>query len=140
MRIPVSYKQITVLAWCALSAALAASPSAAQSTGKNDYATNCAGCHGSNGKGAGPTLYVIPGIYPSDLTQLSKRAAGKFPFQHVEDSIDGRKGLPSHQRFDMPFWGVKFQESGKEFSPEAEARVKARIDDIVRYVDSLQEK
>ena len=101
---------------------------------------NCARCHGANGKGKGSELYVVPGVKPPDLTLLSKHNHGVFPFQEVEDAIDGRKEFPSHRRLDMPFWGVDWQELGKEMAPESEARVKARIDAVVRYLESIQEK
>jgi hypothetical protein len=38
----------------------------------------------------------------------------------------------------MPFWGVNFQQEGKEFTPQSEARAKARIDALVTYVESIQ--
>ncbi len=101
---------------------------------------NCADCHGADGKGKGPYLYVEPGLKPPDLTLLRKHNGGVFPFQKVEDTIDGRKKIPGHKRFDMPFWGVKFQEEGKEFTPESEAKVKPRLDAIAGYIESLQER
>lgn len=108
--------------------------------GKQDYLKNCAGCHGADGKGKGPDLYFMPGsVKPSDLTVLAKKNGGVFPFQQTEDAIDGLKGIPSHKRFDMPFWGVTMQEQGKEFTPESDARVKARIDELVRYMQSIQQ-
>jgi mono/diheme cytochrome c family protein len=110
----------------------------AQVPGRQDYLKNCAGCHGADGKGNGPDLYVVPGIEPPDLTTLAKRNGGVFPFQATEDAIDGRKGIASHQRFDMPFWGVTMQEQGKEFTPQSEARVKARLDALVHYIESIQ--
>ncbi len=111
----------------------------AEDSGKQDYLKNCAGCHGTDGKGKGPDLYVVPGIQPADLTMLAKENGGVFPFQATEDAIDGRKGIPSHKRFDMPFWGVTMQEQGKEFTPESDARVKARIDALVHYIESIQQ-
>ncbi len=111
-----------------------------QDAGKRDYTDECAQCHGADGKGKGSLLYVVPGIKPPDLTVLSKRHGGVFPFQEVEDTIDGRKGIPSHERFDMPFWGVRLQQEGKEFTPASDAQVKARIDAVVKYVESLQQK
>jgi len=113
--------------------------SLAELSGKADYMTNCAGCHGEDGKGKGRNLYVIPGIAPADLTQLAKKNGGVFPFQETEDAIDGRKYIaPSHERLDMPFWGVTMQSEGKEFSAESDAMVKARIDAMVRYIESIQ--
>ncbi len=112
----------------------------AAESGRQDYVKNCAGCHGADGKGNGPDVYVVPRMNPPDLTLLSKRNGGVFPFRQVDDAIDGRKGIPSHKRFDMPFWGVTLQEPGKEFTPKSEARAKARIDAVAHYLESIQRK
>jgi len=112
----------------------------AASTGKQDFDTNCASCHGLDGKGHGQALYVIPQVKPPDLTLLRKANGGVFPKDRVYKSIDGRNGIPSHERFDMPFWGTTFQREGQEFTPASEAAVRARIIKIVDYVKSLQQK
>ena len=123
-----------------LALVLAAGPAAAQS-GKQDYDTYCAECHGSNGKGNGPTTQTIPmNPPPPDITVLAKRNGGKFPFDEVVDLIDGRKQVPSHERIQMPFLGTTLQQPGKEFTPESDAAVKRRIDAMARYVQSLQQK
>jgi len=109
-------------------------------SGKQDFDNHCAPCHGLNGKGNGPELKVLPDIHPSDLTKISLKNGGVFPRKKVEDMVDGRKMIPSHKRFDMPFWGVDFQQQGKEFTPESEAKAKARIDALVGYVETLQVK
>ncbi len=118
----------------------ATSLASAQDTGKQDFTKHCVGCHGADGKGHGPDLYILAGVKPADLTVLSKKNGGVFPFQDVEDTIDGRKKVPKHNRFDMPFWGVTFQQSGQEFTPESEAKAKDRIDSIVRYIETLQQQ
>ncbi len=117
----------------------ATSLASAQDTGKQDFTKHCVGCHGTDGKGHGPDLYILAGVKPADLTVLSKKNGGVFPFQDVEDTIDGRKKVPKHNRFDMPFWGVTFQQSGKEFTPESEAKAKERIDNVIRYIETLQQ-
>ena len=66
---------------------------------------HCAPCHGDSGKGNGPELKVLPDIHPSDLTNITLKNGGVFPTQKVADMIDGRKSVPSHKRFDMPFSG-----------------------------------
>jgi len=113
---------------------------AAASTGKQDFDTNCAPCHGFDGKGHGQALYVIPQVKPPDLTVLSKANGGVFPSDRVYKSIDGRNGIPSHERFDMPFWGTTFQREGQEFTPKSETAVRARIMKIVDYIKSIQKK
>jgi mono/diheme cytochrome c family protein len=107
-------------------------------SGKQDFINHCAPCHGDDGKGNGPELKVLPDIHPTDLTNITLKNGGVFPVQKVADMIDGRKSVPSHKRFDMPFWGVNFQQEGKEFTPASEARAKARIDALVAYIESIQ--
>jgi hypothetical protein len=85
-------------------------------------------------------LYVIPGIKPTDLTRLTIGNGGVFPAKRVYESIDGRAGIPAHSRIDMPFWGTTLQQPGKEFSPESEAKVRARISNMVTYIKSIQVK
>jgi hypothetical protein len=112
----------------------------AATTGKQDFEENCASCHGKDGRGQGEALYVIPGIKPPDLTKLTRNNRGVFPAEEVYQSIDGRAGIPAHSRLDMPFWGTVFQEGGKEFTPESEAKAKERISNIVSYIKSIQQK
>lgn len=116
------------------------SPSASTiAQGKADFNKHCAPCHSESGKGNGPELKVIPGIKPKDLTTIAARNGGVFPYRQVEDTIDGRKIIPGHKRFDMPFWGVNFQQQGQEFTPASEAQARNRIDAIVDYVATLQQ-
>ncbi|MGH8012479.1 MAG: c-type cytochrome [Candidatus Binataceae bacterium] len=110
----------------------------AQTTGKQDFMKYCARCHGANGKGHGPDLYILSGVHPSNLTVLTEKNGGVFPSQKVVDIIDGRKVPPSHKRLDMPFWGVQFQPSGKEFTAKSDALAKARIDRLANYIKSIQ--
>ena len=118
----------------------AVSFAASSDAGKKDYLENCAPCHGADGKGKGQALYVIPNVKPPDLTVLARNNGGVFPTQRVYNSIDGRNGIPSHERFDMPFWGTTFQREGKEFTPASDAEVKARIMKIVDYIKTIQQK
>ena len=112
------------------------------STARKDFVLHCADCHGVDGKGNGPATQVIPGFKPTDLTLLSKSNGGQFPRQEVYDVIDGRKRLPGHYDADtdMPIWGLRFQPEGREFSPEAEAKVKARLSGLVAYIEGIQQK
>jgi mono/diheme cytochrome c family protein len=110
-------------------------------SGKQDYETYCAACHGSGGNGNGPARLTIPMTPPPpDLTQLTKKNGGKFPFEEVVDIIDGRKNITAHGRIQMPFLGTTLQKPGNEFTPESDAEVKRRIESMARYVQSLQKK
>jgi hypothetical protein len=108
----------------------------AEPAGKQDYLTDCARCHGVDGKGGIPEMRAVPGYMTVDLTQLSANNAGKFPRQEVIDAIDGRKRFPSHFLGDMPAWGLKYQQA----SPDGEERVRQKISGLVDYVESLQAK
>ncbi len=131
---------MTAFLMLAVLLALTARTGAAQS-GKQDYETYCAECHGPRGKGNGPSQQVIPmNPSPPDLTQLAKENGGKFPFDEVVNTIDGRKQIPSHERIQMPFLGTTLQKPGQEFTPESDASVKLRIEAMARYVESLQQK
>ena len=110
-------------------------------SGIRDYQNYCAECHGLGGKGDGPSRLSIPmNPPPNDLTIMAKKNGGKFPFDEVVDSIDGRKNIPSHARLQMPFWGTTLQKPGKEFTPESDAEVKKRIESMARFVESIQQK
>lgn len=108
-----------------------------QPDGKRDYAELCAQCHGPTGTGEGRTLTEAN---PPDLTLLSKRNGGKFPFEHVYRIIDGREMTESHRRAAMPFWGQILQKPGQENTPESNAAAKAKILGLVEYLRTLQKK
>ncbi len=111
-------------------------------SGAQEYKDNCARCHGGGAKGNGPDANEKPGYRPADLTQIARRNGGKFPRQAIYDIIDGGKRLPEHYNFNspMPLWGLSFQLRGKEYTEESEAAVKGRIDALLNYLESIQEK
>lgn len=110
-------------------------------TGKQDYESYCADCHGADGRGNGPANQAIGmSTKPADITLLAARHGGKFPFDEVVDIVDGRKAIPSHDRLEMPFFAVKLQNPGEGFNPTSDAVVRKRIDAIVTYVESLQQQ
>jgi len=112
---------------------------ATEPTGQSDYQHYCAACHGKDATGNGPLVAQIPmSPPPSDLTLLASGRGGRFPFDEVVDEIDGRKAIPSHERIQMPFWGVTLQKPGQEFTPASNAEVKRRIDAIAHYLEGLQ--
>jgi len=107
-------------------------------SGKLEYQDYCAACHGPAGKGNGPMseLWKKP---PADLTQLSKKNNGQYPFWRVYRTIDGREEVVAHGPRAMPVWGAHFlmQEGG---APLDEHTVLGRILALVYYVESLQER
>lgn len=109
--------------------------------GAEFYRTACAQCHGADGKGAGPSARYLS-VAPSDLTTLSKRNNGAFPFVRVGQVIDGREDITLHGGRDMPFWGHMFGfEAGDRFgSRMREVYVQGRVYELILYLNSIQEK
>jgi mono/diheme cytochrome c family protein len=99
------------------------------------YRTHCATCHGTSGRGDGPTASAMR-TAPADLTRFAVSNGGVFPAERLRRIIDGR-GVSSHGTPDMPVWGValKRTEAGVD-----EAEVAARIDALVRYLMSIQSR
>jgi mono/diheme cytochrome c family protein len=108
--------------------------------GHRQFRHACAVCHGLGGKGESvmTTLNLLT-VRPADLTQLSKKHQGQFPFWKVYRIIDGREEVKGHGTRDMPIWGEVFiqQEGGKLVD---EIRAMGRILAIVYYIQSIQEK
>jgi mono/diheme cytochrome c family protein len=106
--------------------------------GRPTYEHYCASCHGREGKGDGVAATLLT-IKPADLTQLSKKHGGTFPFWQVYGTIDGREETKGHGTRDMPIWGQEFrQEAGT--ATMAKSEVRGRILELVYYLESIQEK
>jgi hypothetical protein len=119
-----------------------APPQAASATvsGAEFYQIACADCHGLDGGGAGPMALFLT-VTPSDLTTLSRRHGGVFPFRAVFDVVDGRTVVPPHgTRPGMPLWGSVFQEFARErFGPHGtESYVRGRLVELVLYLETMQ--
>ncbi len=110
--------------------------------GEQDYRNNCAICHGPTGKGDGQAVMVLPALRPKDLTQLTKENHGVFPAQKIYLAIDGRDNIAAHELGDnrMPTWGVNWQMGAGEPNPTSEANTRRRIQNLVSYIETLQEK
>jgi hypothetical protein len=72
--------------------ALAGCIEKATPTGAEDFATYCAACHGTGGRGDGPSAEGL-GRKPADLTGLSDRNGGEFPGTKVMAKIWGYTGV-----------------------------------------------
>lgn len=104
--------------------------------GASLFRTYCVSCHGKEAKGDGPLAEHLR-FHPPDLTLLAKHNKGKFDGEKVHRIVDGREPVKGHGGPDMPVWGDAFKRSGEGFG---EAAVKARIDAIVKHLESLQAK
>ena len=112
--------------------------------GKQEFMSRCASCHGAGGKGDG----VLRGYLtksPTDLTAISKKNHGVFPYQFVSEVIDGRHMIPLHGG-DMPIWGDVYRaQAGQQFQDwpyqlDREGYVRARIAALADYLNRIQEK
>ncbi len=125
---------------------LLAEPSTHQLQGEYEYMTNCAICHGAEGKGDGPFAEQLT-KQPSDLTFLSKNNGGSFPETVIYQLIDGRRVTisdeghekyniePFHGPKDMPIWGDIFRSVEGD-----EGAVEDRISNLLEYLKSIQAK
>jgi mono/diheme cytochrome c family protein len=106
--------------------------------GEIEYRRHCASCHGVDAKGKGPVAKFL-NVPPSDLSQLAKRNAGRFPFWEVYRIIDGREGIRGHGTREMPVWGDRFlaEAQGKDKYLQTEAA--GRILGLVFYLQHLQQ-
>lgn len=102
-------------------------------SGREIYAYNCAACHGPDAKGHGTAaaLLVTP---PPDLTTLSKRHSGKFPYDYVTNILEFGPGVTAHVSSAMPTWGPIF----RRWHNQNERVVKKRIKRLCDYLASLQ--
>lgn len=98
------------------------------------YKEYCAVCHGVAGKGDGPAADAIK-KQPTDLTQLSRKHAGKFPTLGVQVSIKNGNGVIEHGTPDMPVWGKVFSQDGQQNNLG-----QLRIMSLLKYVETLQAK
>jgi mono/diheme cytochrome c family protein len=112
--------------------------------GKYEYGAHCAMCHGLSGKGDGPYAGVPSKTVPN-LTTLSKKNGGVFPFARVYETIDGSQVVPAHGPKDMPIWGPRYKIEAEEslyddFRADREVFVRARILALTEYIYRLQAK
>ena len=104
-------------------------------SGKEMYATYCAVCHGTDGKGGGPAASALK-TAPADLTTLTKNNGGKFPALKITSAIRGESNLPAHGSKEMPVWGSLFW----SMSHGHQGEVQQRVANLTEYIESLQAK
>lgn len=108
--------------------------------GKPLYEDNCMVCHGLKGKGDGPMVtFGLLSIPAADLTQLSRRNGGQFPFWRIYRVIDGREDVKGHGAREMPIWGDEFRMDAGS-SAMLQTQVRGQLLALVYYLQSLQEK
>ena len=120
---------------------------------KADYVAYCASCHGVDGTGNGPLADTLK-VRPADLTVISKKNGGHFPYTMLRKTIEGRElGLArAHGPREMPVWGPVFSVEpdapvpggggaggwSGSFAQCVHLAARARIMNVVDYIESIQ--
>jgi len=104
--------------------------------GASIFRSNCAACHGLDGRGNGPASKVMKREVP-DLTRLSERNGDAFPAMHVRTTImfGADDLLSAHGSREMPIWGPIFHEI--EFDQDLG---NVRLENVTKYLESIQRK
>jgi mono/diheme cytochrome c family protein len=71
--------------------------------GRAAFLEACAGCHGAEARGDGPTAALLTVDVP-DLTRFAMRNDGEYDIARVIRTVDGRTGLAAHGG-PMPMFG-----------------------------------
>ncbi|MGC2827193.1 MAG: cytochrome c [Pseudolabrys sp.] len=111
--------------------------------GKNEYDTRCAICHGLSGKGDGPYVQLLKeGTDLPNLTELSKKNGGVYPFLRVYWTIDGTVRVRAHGSANMPIWGQVYKLQSHNLDPlyDPELFTRTKIFALTEYVWRLQAK
>jgi mono/diheme cytochrome c family protein len=115
-------------------------------TGRQAYYDKCASCHGVDAKGQGLVAKFLIKA-PRDLTTLSKKNGGVFPYLHVEAVIDGRATTAVHGDRDMPVWGGFYLREGERTQAnraqgliDAEGYAHMRVLALMDYLYRIQQK
>jgi mono/diheme cytochrome c family protein len=106
--------------------------------GEIEYQNYCAVCHGVDGKGQGPMGRFLT-VRPADLTLLSKRNSGTFPFWQTYRAIDGREEIRGHGTREMPLWGDRFRSQAGGADRGSRAQAAGRLLGLVFYLQHIQE-
>ena len=131
---------MTMVLWATLPGTVVAQQEDIVAVGHQEFRHACAVCHGLGGQGESvmTTLNLLT-VRPTDLTQLSKKHQGAFPFWQVYRIIDGREEVKGHGTRDMPIWGQVFRQPHESKRIE-ETAVIGRILALVYYLQSIQDK
>jgi len=107
--------------------------------GQHEFQKNCAVCHGMDGKGGGQILDILKQA-PPDLTLITQRHGGSFPYKKIYRWIEDPSGTRGHGSQEMPVWGQRYsrEEIMKygEFDFERKGVVQARILELVFFHDT----
>jgi mono/diheme cytochrome c family protein len=109
----------------------------AATSGRQMYASYCASCHGIDGRGNGPVAVMLR-KQPADLSALSRNNGGRFPSEHVATVLEFGAENMAHGTIEMPVWGPVL---GKmDVSVPEQSMRQLRVSNLIRYIESMQEK
>lgn len=106
---------------------------ATRTTARETFANSCASCHGKDGRGDGPAAAALK-VPPPDLTTLTLRNNGNFPYARVSSTIAGDTTQADVVAREMPCFGLVFRDAPAENAATARARVAA----LTEYIRSMQ--
>ena len=98
------------------------------------FRTYCSSCHGKTAVGDGPLAKDLK-VAPANLTQLSEKNGGSYPFEMVVETIDHGRSVRGHGTEDMPAWGDAF-----EMTSESDDQPMRMMRELAHYLWSLQPK
>jgi mono/diheme cytochrome c family protein len=124
-----------VLFWAAQKQGEASSPARNPIEGAEIFRHYCASCHGVDGRGHGPASVALKHGAP-DLTRISQRNGGTFPFQRVKEVIEGKEPGPlGHGSREMPVWGPVFHEVESDMDLG-----EVRLDAVTKTIEAMQQR
>ena len=111
--------------------------------GKRDFESSCAMCHGAGGKGDG-SYALFHELKMPDLTVVTARNRGEFPYARVAEIIDGRHSTIIHGIPGMPIWGdiysAKAAAECHKTHCDPESAVRARVRALTEYIRRLNSR
>lgn len=111
--------------------------------GKREFETNCAMCHGLDGRGSG-VLSTYLNRQPTNLTTLARSNGGILPMDRMFAMIEGSREVPGHGTRDMPAWGNDYRAEAArlyfEVPYDPEVVVRAKVLSLIEYINRLQVK
>jgi len=105
--------------------------------GKKLYRSDCADCHGKDGKGGGREAARLP-AKPTDLTTLATRHGGVFPREYVIRVVAGEEPFAAHERSGMPIWNRRYGPADAGPAAVASLYVQRNLELLVGYLRTLQ--
>lgn len=102
--------------------------------GQQLFKRKCAVCHGLGAKGDGDLAKHLK-VTPADLTRITERNAGIFPFWLIYGKIDGREDVSGHGPREMPVWGTT---EPSDIAKSTGHLSRGQMLELVFYIESVQ--